>query len=97
LIPANAILCYICIWNHGSLHVYSLVGGLVSGSSGSLVGWYCCSSYGVTKPFSSFNPFFNSSIGVTLHSLMVGCEHPLLCLSDSGRASQETAITGSCQ
>jgi len=30
----NAILCYICSWSHGSLHVYSLVGGLVSGSSG---------------------------------------------------------------
>jgi len=30
----NAILCYICGWNHGSLHVYSLVGGLVPGRSG---------------------------------------------------------------
>ena len=30
----KAILCYICSWSHGSLHVYSLVGGLVSGSSG---------------------------------------------------------------
>ena len=34
LMPDKAILCYICIWSHGSLHVYSLVGGLVSGSSG---------------------------------------------------------------
>jgi hypothetical protein len=30
----KAILCYICIWSHGCLHVYSLVGGLVPGSSG---------------------------------------------------------------
>jgi hypothetical protein len=30
----KAILCYICSWSHGSLHVYSLVGGLVPGSSG---------------------------------------------------------------
>jgi hypothetical protein len=30
----KAILCYICIWSHGSLHVYSLVSGLVLGSSG---------------------------------------------------------------
>jgi hypothetical protein len=30
----KAILCYICCWSHGSLHVYSLVGGLVLGSSG---------------------------------------------------------------
>ena len=31
--PNKAILCYICIWSCGSLHVYSLVGGLVPGSS----------------------------------------------------------------
>jgi hypothetical protein len=30
--PDKAILCYICGWSHGSLHVYSLVGGLVPGS-----------------------------------------------------------------
>jgi len=29
----KTILCYICDWSHGSLHVYSLVGCLVSGSS----------------------------------------------------------------
>jgi hypothetical protein len=28
------VLFYICCWRHGSLHVYSLVGGLVPGSSG---------------------------------------------------------------
>jgi len=33
LMPDNAILCYICGWSHGSLHVYSWVGGLVPGSS----------------------------------------------------------------
>jgi len=37
----KAILCYICSWSYGSLHVYSFVGGLVPGSSGGLVGWYC--------------------------------------------------------
>ena len=30
----KAILCYMCGWSHGSLHVYSLVGGLVRGNSG---------------------------------------------------------------
>jgi hypothetical protein len=30
-----------------------------------LVGWYCCYSYGVETPSSSFNPFFNFSIGGT--------------------------------
>ena len=34
LVTDKTILCYICKWNHGSLHVYSLVGGLVPGNSG---------------------------------------------------------------
>jgi hypothetical protein len=32
------ILCYICGWSHGSLHVYSLVSDLVPGSSGNKPG-----------------------------------------------------------
>jgi hypothetical protein len=47
---------------------------------------------GVANPFSSFSPFSTSSIGVTMLNPMVGCEHPPLYLSGSGRASQETAI-----
>jgi hypothetical protein len=27
LMPDKAILCYICDWSHGSLHVYTLVDG----------------------------------------------------------------------
>ena len=34
LMPDKAILCYICRWSHGSLHVYSMVGDLVPESSG---------------------------------------------------------------
>ena len=34
LMTVKAILCYIWGWSHGSLYVYSLVGGLVPGSSG---------------------------------------------------------------
>ena len=34
LMADKAILCYICSWSRGSLHVYSLVGDLVPGSSG---------------------------------------------------------------
>jgi hypothetical protein len=34
LMTDKAILYYICGWNHGSFHVYSLVGGLFSGSFG---------------------------------------------------------------
>jgi len=93
---ANAILCYICGWIHGSLHVYSLVGGLVPWSSGASGGWYC-SSYGVANPFNSFSPFFNSSPGVHMLSLMVSCKHFNLYQQGSGRASQETSISGSCQ
>jgi hypothetical protein len=33
----KAILCYIYCWSHGSLLVYSLVGGLDPGSSGWLI------------------------------------------------------------
>jgi hypothetical protein len=51
----------------------------------------------VAIPFSSFSPFSYSSIGVPMLSPMVGCEHPHLFQSGSGRASQETAISGSCQ
>jgi hypothetical protein len=62
LMSDEAILCYICSWSHGSLHVYSLVGGLLPGSSGGS-GWLIFFSYGVANPFSSFSPSPNSSIG----------------------------------
>jgi hypothetical protein len=52
---------------------------------------------GVANHFSSFSHFSNSSVGDPVLSLVVGCEHLPLYLSGSGRASQETAISGSCQ
>jgi hypothetical protein len=49
----------------------------------------------------STHPFSNSSLGNTIgHPVlcpMFGCEHPPLYLPVSGRASQETFISGSCQ
>jgi hypothetical protein len=36
LITNKAILCSICSWSHGSLHLYSLDGGLVPESSGGI-------------------------------------------------------------
>jgi hypothetical protein len=40
LMPNKANLCYKCGWSHGSLHVYSLLGGLVPGSyGGGASGW----------------------------------------------------------
>ena len=77
--------------------MYPLVGGLVPGSSGVLVSSYCCSSYGAANPFSSLGTFSSSFIGDPVLRPMDGCEHPLLYLSGTGRASQETAISGSCQ
>ena len=41
--------------------------------------------------------FSSSFIGDLVLSPMDGCEHPLLYLSGTGRASQETAISGSSQ
>ena len=60
------------------------------------VSWHCWSSYGVAIPFSSFNPSPNSSIGVPSLSPMVGCKHLHLSQSAAGRASQRTAMLGSC-
>jgi hypothetical protein len=51
----------------------------------------------ILNPYSSFNPFSKSSIQDTMLRPMVGCEHLPLHLSGSGRATQETAISGSSQ
>lgn len=32
LMPDKATFCYISSWSHGSLHMYSLIGGLVLGA-----------------------------------------------------------------
>jgi hypothetical protein len=77
--------------------VYSLVGSLVPGSSGVLIGSYCCSSYGNANLFSSLGPFSSSSIGDPVLSPMIGWEHPPMYLSGSGIGPQETAISDSCQ
>jgi hypothetical protein len=64
---------------------------------GYLVGWYCCSSYGVPNVFNSFSTFSNSSSGDPVLSSMVGCKHLPLYLSGSGTVSQEKTISGSCR
>jgi hypothetical protein len=60
-----------------------------------LVSSYCCSSYEVANCFSFFSPSSNSSTGDPALGPMVGWEHPYF--SSSNKASQETAIPGSCQ
>jgi hypothetical protein len=96
LMSHKAILYYIWGWSHRSLYMYSFVGGLVPGSSGGY-GWLTLlfSLWGC-KPLQLLSPSSNSSIGDPMLSLMVGCNPPLY-LWGSGKASQETAISGSCQ
>ena len=64
---------------------------------GVLVSSYCCSSYGATNPYSSLGTFSSSFIGDPVLHPMDDCEHPLLYMSGTGRASRETAISVSCQ
>jgi hypothetical protein len=64
---------------------------------GVLVSSYCCFSYGAANPFTSLGPFFSSFIEDPVLCPMDGCEHPLLYLPGTGRASPETAVSGSCQ
>jgi hypothetical protein len=54
------------------------------------------STYGVAIPFSSFSLSLKSSIGIPDFSPMVGCKYLHLSQSAAGRASQRTAMLGSC-
>jgi hypothetical protein len=58
---------------------------------------YCCSSYRVADPFSSLGTFSGSSIGGPVFHPIDDCKHPPLYFPGTGIASQETAISGSCQ
>jgi hypothetical protein len=66
--------------------------------------WGYCLFHSVVPPmglqapsFSSLGPFSSYSIRDLVLSPMDGWEHPPLYLSGTGRASQVTAISGSCQ
>ena len=78
--------------------MYFLVGGLVPGSSGRS-GWLILLFFlwdgNPSSP--SVLSLTGTSIGVSVLSLMVGYKHPHLYWSGSGRASQKTTISGSCQ
>jgi hypothetical protein len=52
---------------------------------------------GSQTPFSSLGTFSSSSIGGPVFHPINDCEHPLLYLPGTGKASQETAISGSLQ
>ena len=90
----NHLLWFIWGW---SFHVYSLVGGLVPGRSRAsdwlmflFFVWGC-------KPPSFFGPLSISSTGDPMLSPMVGFKDLPQYLSGTGRASQEAAISVSCQ
>jgi hypothetical protein len=71
LMPNKAIFWYICGWSHGcSMCILWLVVSFL-GALKDLVGWYCCSSYGVANPFGFFSPFSNSSMGDFMPSPLV--------------------------
>ena len=96
MLSGKAILCYICIWSHGSLQVHSLVGGLDSGRTGwsglpmLFLQWVAISLY-------SSSPSTNSPSRFPELSLMGGSKHPHLHWSVAGWTSQGTGIVGSCQ
>jgi hypothetical protein len=62
-----------------------------------LVSLYCCASYRAADPFSSLGTFSSSFIWGPVFHPTDDCEHPLLYLPGTGIASQEIAISGSCQ
>jgi hypothetical protein len=64
---------------------------------GVLVSSYCFSTYRVAEPFSSLGTFSSSCIEGPVFHPIDNCEHPLLCLSDTGIASYKTPISGSFQ
>jgi hypothetical protein len=74
LISDKAILCYMCCWSHGSLHVYSLVCGLVPGDSGGS-DWLILLFFLWGCKLLQLLQSFKSSIGEPMLSQMVGCEH----------------------
>jgi len=74
-----------------------LVGGLVPGSSGGSGCCYCCSSYGVANPLSSFSPFSNSSIGVPMISLKLAASILICIIKALAEPLRRHSLSGSCQ
>ena len=69
---------------------------LETGALGVLVSSYCF-SYRVIEPFCSLVRISSSFIEDPVFHPMDDCEHPVLYLPGTWRASQETAISGSFQ
>jgi hypothetical protein len=97
LMSDKAVLCYIYIWSHGFPPPTPCMFFGCWFSVWELWGIWLVDTYRVAIPSSSFISFPNYFTGVLMLSPMNGCEHPHLYLSVSGRASQRTAILGSCR
>jgi hypothetical protein len=64
---------------------------------GVLVSSYCCPSYRAAETFRSLGTFSTSFNRSPVLYTKDDCKHPLLYLPGTGIATQETAISGSCQ
>jgi hypothetical protein len=96
----NAILCNKCGWGHVSLYVYYWVGGLVSGSWELWGGGFWLVDIVFLSFFLFFPVVLQASSAHSVLSLTLPLGTPLISsmyLSGSSRASQETALSGSCQ
>lgn len=89
LMTYQSILCYICSCRHKSQLMFTLIGDLISGNSGST-----CQLFFLIE--CSLCTFSSSIIRDPVLSPMDFFEHPLLYLSGNGRSSQETTISVSC-
>jgi hypothetical protein len=92
----KAILCYICIWSHGSQLVLSFVGCLVPENTG----WSGQPTLFFLRRYNP--PLFlqfsaRSPTSVPKLRLMVETKHPHPHWSGAGRPSQGVATPGSCQ
>lgn len=67
----KAILCYICSWSPGSVHVQSFSSGLVPRNSG----WLALLFLWGCKLLDSFSTSFNSPQGGPVLSSVVCCQH----------------------
>jgi hypothetical protein len=106
LMPNKAILCYICIWSHGSLFVYSLVDGLVPGSSrwsGWLIllvfPWACPSSHssfhmlGLPTPvWTDWWECCNENLSGYGHVTLIMPWNPISCPAGSLKASGTLSV-----
>jgi hypothetical protein len=91
----KAMPCHICRQHEGSLHVCSCVGNPIPGCSGGV--WPVVTIAPFMRlqiPSAPSVPSPTPPLGTPVLNPMVGWEHLPLYLSGSGRASQETAISG---